>query len=903
MSSLLWRFLRLRSASIVERSPQRAKSRHRRVCLEALESRQMLTTSVPYGALPSDTGEFMLGDVYVNVVLMQSDPTMAPFDKSTETWTQSEIDGLRGRIESGVNWWSNLLGLQPNVRPNQLTFTFDWSHGATPAQAVHTGYEPINRTSDEWILWGEDFLTSVGYAKSGTDINGVLEDLRDYNNAQRIAHNANWSYTIFVANDANSTSKTFASGGSFSRSFAYAGGNAFIMPEDRPAEVVAHETGHMFWALDEYTGTSAQANRGYYDTYNNNSVSNTDPAHTHVASIMSGQIGATYEPSVAFAGNSTSPESMQMVGWKFSDSSGIPDVLNVKMGLDGDGQFNTTANTFHFIGTSWVRTLKNKNPSGLGDDITINRIRQVEYSVDGGSWTTINGAANNDYIDNLDVTFPITAGASQVKIRTEDTRTGVLSDEYVANLGSSMPLTSTRPGVNGYVYSDANRNSTWNNGEVGLANWLVQFVDNLGNAINYQQQVAIANFADGTVLNSVTNGVALSVTGLDSSTSNVFTRTSTSAPSAGKVFGNKTLAGVASDTWTSGRELNIAFTIPTTTVSLTAYGFSPGSVGRLEIYDASNHLLDRYTTGALSAGQSQVMTLSRPQADIAYAIAYGHAGTQVVLTGLKWGVISSTYTDSFGAFSLSTAPAGTYRVQAVAPQTNFIPVSPPNGVQVVTFAGPSAQNIDFGFYQNPAPWQNPVNPLDVNGNGSVSSPDVLVLVNDLNSNHIHKVVGIPTTTNTYLDVNGDGNINTTDVLILVNYINSHPVHQTASGEAPLSGAGGGFTKSSSTASGEQAAVLPTSGEGEFFAGNSPSDLADGEPDDAPANKPIIVAPVPSVPVSIGGLLSSAAASSTSTAAATTGGKPTAAASSAASDSPSELDYLIALLASDTTKRR
>ena len=32
--------------------------------------------------MPDDTGEYMLGDVAVNVVLMESDPTMAPYDNN-----------------------------------------------------------------------------------------------------------------------------------------------------------------------------------------------------------------------------------------------------------------------------------------------------------------------------------------------------------------------------------------------------------------------------------------------------------------------------------------------------------------------------------------------------------------------------------------------------------------------------------------------------------------------------------------------------------------------------------------------------------------------------------------------------------------------------------------------------
>ena len=45
---------------------------------------------------------------------------------------------------------------------------------------VHTGYEPITRTSQEFGNWVYDFLGSVGFTQTGN----FLTDLRAYNNAQ-----------------------------------------------------------------------------------------------------------------------------------------------------------------------------------------------------------------------------------------------------------------------------------------------------------------------------------------------------------------------------------------------------------------------------------------------------------------------------------------------------------------------------------------------------------------------------------------------------------------------------------------------------------------------------------------------------------------------------------------------
>ena len=61
---------------------QRQRSWDRRTHFECLEPRKMLT-SLPYGAVAHDTGEYMLGDVVATVVFFESDGSRDP---STEDW-------------------------------------------------------------------------------------------------------------------------------------------------------------------------------------------------------------------------------------------------------------------------------------------------------------------------------------------------------------------------------------------------------------------------------------------------------------------------------------------------------------------------------------------------------------------------------------------------------------------------------------------------------------------------------------------------------------------------------------------------------------------------------------------------------------------------------------------------
>ena len=72
------------------------------------------------------------------------------------------------------------------------------------------------------------------------------------------------------------------------------------------------------------------------------------------------------------------------------------------------------------------------------------------------------------------------------------------------------------------------------------------------------------------------------------------------------------------------------------------------------------------------------------------------------------------------------------------------------------------------------PWQNPVNPLDVNDDGRVAPLDALWIVNQLNQSEAHELPP-PTSTNApppFLDTSGDGNVTPLDALLVINFLNA-----------------------------------------------------------------------------------------------------------------------------------
>jgi hypothetical protein len=767
-----------RHSSARRKSAALRRAAHQRTArLEQLEPRTVMT-ALPFGAMNDDTGEYMLGDVRVTVVFMESNGAIDP---NLEDWDAASIAAAKSKVQTGIEWWKQTLDALPGVRDGLLSFSFDWTFANSP---VPTGTEPISRPYTAYNLWVPDFLAVTGFGGIDTTTSGILSDIRKFNNFQRQQTNADWAFTVFVVNDANDPDKRFDLSGSITQAFAFAGGHFMVVPASRPEATFAHEAGHMFWAFDEYADSDGVPDeylkkRGYYNTQNTNAADNPEEGFAQQISIMTdGSLMAA-----AYDANTSSESSLEMIGWKDSDEDGIFDVLDVPFELNGTGRYNASTGRYLFTGSSAVRTLPNLNSFGLKNDITINRIRQVEYSIDGGPWTVYQTFADRTYKTNLDLSIPLTAGEHTIKIRTVDTRTGVMSPEFVGT--TTVPKSTEQAGVNGFVYFDSDGDGTWDQNEAPLADWAVELVDQAGNPIVLQKQLEPDESIDGAVLNTALQGATLTAIGMDIANPFVTAITSELAPSAGRVFWGSSLnaGGGPHETWiNSSRQLRISFATPTSVVSLRAIGsgnppsgYSGGiSFGRLEAYDASGNLIARSTTGGLNLGQGELMTIARPTADIAYVLAGGHVGTQVLLDSLSYGPLASVTTSFLGAYSLGNLPTGAYNVKITPPSGHHV-TSPVSGQYTVNFAaGQVAADRNFGLSVNSNIWHNFALPANVTGevSGLVNVLDILAIVNwmTLNAPNSQLPASGDVAAIGYVDVDNNGLCNLLDLLAVVNFI-------------------------------------------------------------------------------------------------------------------------------------
>lgn len=183
------------------------------------------------------TSAYLMGSVCVGIVFVESNGQLDPI---TERWTKNDQEDIAEQIYQGLDWWSDMGGYRANV-----SWTYD-------IQECKTRYEPINRTKDESPLWVNDCMRQLGYTH-GED----YERVRQYADDLRNKYNTDWSFVVLAVSARNDSDGYFAEKSGIA--WAYVGGPYMVISNkcnrwgyQNVWKVTAHETGHIFNALDEY---------------------------------------------------------------------------------------------------------------------------------------------------------------------------------------------------------------------------------------------------------------------------------------------------------------------------------------------------------------------------------------------------------------------------------------------------------------------------------------------------------------------------------------------------------------------------------------------------------------------------------------------------------------------------
>ncbi len=333
---------------------------------EPLPAKPGGTTARPQVGAPGQfqTSEFMISSVAIGVVLPESTgngENWANFDAAYPGQNRRQL--VYNKIVAGATWWGTQGGTAA-----RLTFFYDQRLG------VSIPLEPISISSanNGETAWVGSALTTMGF--SGLT---AFAQAYAYDNWMRQTYSTDWAYSVFVADSLNDSDGMFPNSAS---AFAYLYGPYVVMTYDngtptgqwalsRMNQVLAHETGHIFGAPDEYAGagTCTCSNYGYLGVTNGNCVNCTA---SPVTCLMASN---TLQLCTFTKGH---------VGWRDSDSDGILDPVDAPITFPSaylDFYSPPYSSNPQITGHGTVQA--GAWPSTIRTPVSINRVT-ASYSVD-----------------------------------------------------------------------------------------------------------------------------------------------------------------------------------------------------------------------------------------------------------------------------------------------------------------------------------------------------------------------------------------------------------------------------------------------------------------------------------------------------------------------------------------
>lgn len=257
----------------------------------------------------------------------------------------------------------------------------------------------------------------------------------------------------------------------------------------------------------------------------------------------------------------------------------------------------------------------------------------------------------------------------------------------------------------GTVFQDINSDGVRQSEEPGLSDVAVELSRSGANqgAGTYTEEIVADDYNDGDDVSITSSNVTLSSAGSSNEHQSfeitVKDKTFTK-PELGQQFAH---AGV--DFFNENRRLRMDFFKPVHSVSANFRGNSSLSdvYGRLEVFDAKDQSLGFLRTAALRASDQQLLTLSRPAEEIAYAVAYSN---DEYLDSSPFGRIDflsfsmsdvGTVTDADGNYSISRVTSGDYDLFA-EPLVGYEFSAPTGGSYAIDIQDPSIRSdLDFAL--------------------------------------------------------------------------------------------------------------------------------------------------------------------------------------------------------------
>lgn len=368
---------------------------------------------------PQHTSEYLIGSVGVSLILLESDGSVDP---STENWDAARADQVAAKVQEAFDFWANE---EPDTH---LSFALKTGPTGKPYQIVETGFEPVAHGVQDEFLWINAAMAKLGYSQGG------FQAVRAYAHDLRRQLGTDWGYVIFMVDSQNDEDGSFAPG-TFARTFfayAYIGGPFLVMTYDngswgigRMNLVAAHESGHIFYATDEYTIPGEMS--GYFNA------------------LEVDDSGLLMDRNVLNLSSGT----LEQIGWVDSDNDGILNVLDTTP----ETIINDTSENgvITIKGSARVGQLPNQNSrqtvEGFSpENLTLDTIARVEFSVDGAAFQPAvadDGAFNGEQ-ENFTITLDL-SGQHTVQVRAVNSVGNADPTPETATVGKGTPGPPTPP--------------------------------------------------------------------------------------------------------------------------------------------------------------------------------------------------------------------------------------------------------------------------------------------------------------------------------------------------------------------------------------------------------------------------------------------------------------------------
>lgn len=271
--------------------------------------------------------------------------------------------------------------------------------------------------------------------------------------------------------------------------------------------------------------------------------------------------------------------------------------------------------------------------------------------------------------------------------------------------------------IRGVVFHDANADGAKQAGEAGVAGATV-YLDQNNNGVldDFVTVFEPDNFPHQQVVQNRVAGVTLTVTGNNNAQFPEDTIPAEAVDDAARAStGVRVFAHFHIGFFNNDLRLRMDFYEPAKAISIDMIGDSSVTVGRLIAYNDAGVELETFETGFLAADQVGTMTIERPTAEIAYAVAYSKPdpnpddGVNYSLFGRLDNLRFTqperrTTTAADGSYEIPRVFAGDYAVRQVQ-QVGFLQTSPTgNGAHAVNLTDTSnLGGVDFGNRPNQTP--------------------------------------------------------------------------------------------------------------------------------------------------------------------------------------------------------